>query len=146
MPKFSLKIFNIQNFCCFSTQLVNKLHQLSLPEALENILPSVNTKQSLRDDWLEIFCTQFHYILIKIELYIFSKIPTTFLLVSQQPNISQMLFCIQHKLEDILNHLTYRSLLLLFYELSNKATKMQYFEHFKKCPNFKHTVHTLDCT
>ena len=40
-------------FCCFFTQLINKLQQCSLCEWIKNILLFVlNTKQPLRDIWL----------------------------------------------------------------------------------------------
>ena len=44
------KVFKIKLFCCFITQLVNKLHQWSLYDVIENILPIVfNTKRPLSD-------------------------------------------------------------------------------------------------
>ena len=48
-----LKIYKIQHFCCFITQLVKKRHQWSLYEVIKDILPFVlNTKQPLSDIWL----------------------------------------------------------------------------------------------
>ena len=55
MPEFGCfsKIFKIQLFCCFITQLVKNLHQWSLYEVIEDILPfGLNTKWPLRDIWL----------------------------------------------------------------------------------------------
>ena len=47
------KMFKIKLFCCFNTQLVNKLHQWSLYEVIEVILPFVlNTKRPPNDIWL----------------------------------------------------------------------------------------------
>ena len=54
-PKLGVfsKMFKIQLFCCFITQLVNKLQQWSLYEVIEDILPIVlNTKRPLSDIWL----------------------------------------------------------------------------------------------
>merc|ERR1712177_63823 len=53
MGVFFSKMFKIQLFCCFITQLVEKLQQWSLYEVIEDILPIVlNTKQPLSDIWL----------------------------------------------------------------------------------------------
>ena len=44
------KVFKIQLFCCFTTQLVKKLQQWSLFEMIEDILPFVlNRKRPLSD-------------------------------------------------------------------------------------------------
>ena len=54
-PKLGVfsKMFKIQLFCCFITQLVKKLQQWSLYEVIEDILPIVlNTKRPLSDIWL----------------------------------------------------------------------------------------------
>ena len=54
-PKLGVfsKMFKIQLFCCFITQLVKKLQQWSLYEVIEDILPFVlNTKRPLSDIWL----------------------------------------------------------------------------------------------
>ena len=54
-PKLGVfsKMFTIQLFCCFITQLVKKLQQWSLYEVIEDILLIVlNTKQPLSDIWL----------------------------------------------------------------------------------------------
>ena len=54
-PKLGVfsKMFKIQFFCCFITQLVKKLQQWSLYEVIEDILPIVlNTKRTLSDIWL----------------------------------------------------------------------------------------------
>ena len=51
-PKLGVfsKMFKIQLFCCFITQLVKKLQQWSLYEVIEDILPFVfNTKQPPSD-------------------------------------------------------------------------------------------------
>ena len=53
-------------------------------------------------------------------------------LISQWPNIPQRRFCIQIEEEDIHYHLKKRPLLLLFYELRYKASKMMYFEKDEK--------------
>ena len=46
-------IYEIQNFCCFNTQLVKMLQQWSLYNVIEDILPFVlNTKRPLSDIWL----------------------------------------------------------------------------------------------
>ena len=52
--------------------------------------------------------------------------------ISQWPNIPQRRFCIQIEEEDIHYHLKKRPLLLLFYELRYKASKMLYFEKDEK--------------
>ena len=47
------KMFKIQLFCCFITQLVKKLQQWSLYQVIEDILLFVlNTKRPLSDIWL----------------------------------------------------------------------------------------------
>ena len=54
-PKLGVfsKMFKIQLFCCFITQLVKKLQQWSLYEVIEDILPIVlNTKRPLSDIWM----------------------------------------------------------------------------------------------
>ena len=50
---FFFKMFKIQLFCSFITQLVKKLQQCSLCEMIEDILPFIlNTKRPLSDIWL----------------------------------------------------------------------------------------------
>ena len=54
-PKLGVfsKMFKIQLFCCFITQLVKMLQQWSLYDVIEDILPFVlNTKRPLSDIWL----------------------------------------------------------------------------------------------
>ena len=54
-PKLGVfsKMFKIQLFCCFITQLVKKLQQWSLYEVIEDIMLIVlNTKRPLSDIWL----------------------------------------------------------------------------------------------
>ena len=61
-------------FCCFFTQLINKLQQCSLCEWIKNILLFVlNTKQPLRDIWLLSYKqNSFQCFLKKIKFWIFS--------------------------------------------------------------------------
>ena len=84
-------------FCCFFTQLINKLQQCSLCEWIKNILLFVlNTKQPLRDIWLLSYKkNSFQCVLKKSKFWIFSKTLKTVLLISQQPDVAQRLFCIQ---------------------------------------------------
>ena len=70
---------------------------------IENILPFVlNTKRPLSDIWLLRYkqnsfgCFQENY-----QFPFFQKIPKTALLITQQPNIAQRLFCIQNERQDI---------------------------------------------
>ena len=101
------KIFKIQLFCCFITQLVKKLQQWPLYEVKEDILPFVlNTKRPLSDIWLP-SCEQniFGCFLKNSEFQFFHKTPKTVLLISQQQNIAQRPFCIQSERQDILYHL-----------------------------------------
>ena len=87
---------------------------------------------------IKVLCSKFVF-----EILIFSKTLKTALLICHQPNITQRPFCIQNERQDILYYLIYRPLLQLFYKLSNKATKKQYFERFEKTPNFGRMVRTL---
>ena len=89
-----LKMFKIQLFCRFSTQLVKKLQQWSLCEMIEDVLPFVlNTKRPLSDIWLLKY-KQNSFGWKKFRTLFFSKTPKTVLLISQQPNISQRPFYI----------------------------------------------------
>ena len=69
-----------------------------------------------------------------MKICIFLKIPKTFLLISQQLNISQRQFSIQNERENILYHPIYRPFLQLFHKLIDKANKMLYFDNFEKIP------------
>ena len=101
------KIFKIQLFYCFITQLVEKLHQWPLYEVKEDILPFVfNTKRPLSDNWLLRYKqNSFGCFRKKSEFQFFQKTPKTVLLTTRQPNIAQRTFCIQNERQDILYHL-----------------------------------------
>ena len=98
------KIFKIQFFCCFITQLVKKLHQWTFYETIEDIQPFVlNTKRPVSDIWLLSYKQiNFGCFWEKLKLWFLSKTPKTVLLISQQPNIAQRPFCIQNEWQDIL--------------------------------------------
>ena len=102
------KIFKIQLFDCFITQLVKRLQQWSLYEVIEDILPFVfNTKRPLSDIWLLRYKqNSFGCFREKSQFQFFPKTPKIVLLITQQPNIPQRPFCIQNKRQDILYHLT----------------------------------------
>merc|ERR1712081_129278 len=101
------KMFKIQFFCCFITQLVKKLQQWSLFEMIEDILPFVlNTKRPLSDIWLLRYKqNSFGCFREKSQFQFFPKTPKIVLLIAQQPNIAQRPFCIQNERLDILYHL-----------------------------------------
>ena len=75
------KMFKIQLFCCFITQLVKKLHQWSLHEVIEDILLFVlNTKRPLSDIWLLSYeQNSFGCIMKKLKFLINLKTPKTVL-------------------------------------------------------------------
>ena len=116
---FSMGVYQtpkIGCFCCFPkysilvavlSQLVKMLHQWSLYEVIENILPFVlNTKRPLSDIWLLRYKpNSFGCFPKKSQFYIFPKTPKFVLHITQQPNITQRLFCIQNEIQDILYHL-----------------------------------------
>ena len=101
------KIVKIHHICCFITQLTKRLHQWSLYEVIEDILPFVlNTKRPLSDIWLVSYKqNSFGCFLKKFKFRNFSKTPKTILLIFQQPNIAQRPFCIQNEQYDIFYHL-----------------------------------------
>ena len=76
-PKLGVFLKNVkmQLFCCFITQLVKKLHQWSLYEVINDILPLVlNTKRPLGDIWLLIYKqNKFGCFIKKIRILIFFK-------------------------------------------------------------------------
>ena len=89
-PKLGVffKIFKIQLFCCFITQLVKKLQQWPLYEVKEDILPFVlNTKRLLSDIWLLRYKqNSFGCFRKNSEFRFFSKTPKTVLLITHQQN------------------------------------------------------------
>ena len=118
-PKLGVfsKMFKIQLFCCFITQLVNMLQQWSLNDVMEGILPFVlNTKRPLSDNWLLSYKqTNFESFWIKLKLWFFSKTPKTVLFISHiynpdwlssehslnleskfEPSVAIQLLCIHH--------------------------------------------------
>ena len=98
------KMFKIQLFCCFITQLVKMLQQWSLYDVIEDILSFVlNTKRPLSDIWLLRYeQNSFGCFWKNSECNFFQKTPKTVLLITQQPNIAQRPFCIQNERQDIL--------------------------------------------
>ena len=101
------KMFKIQLFCCFITQLVKKLQQWSLYEVIEDILPIVlNTKWPLTNIWLLSYKrNSFGCFSKKFNFWISLKTPKTVLLISQQPIIAPRPFCIKKERQDIFYHL-----------------------------------------
>ena len=93
-------------FCCFITQLVEKLQQWSLSEVIKDILPIVlNTKRPPSDIWLLRYKqNSFGCFRKNSEFRFFSKTPKTVLLITHQQNIAQRPFCIQNEMQDILYH------------------------------------------
>ena len=109
---FFFKMFRIHLFC-FITQLVKKLLQWSLYEVIEDIMPIVlNTKRPLSDIWLLSYEQNSFWCFLKIlEFCFFFQTTKTVLLIPQQPDIAQRLFCIQNEGQDILYLLIYSILL-----------------------------------
>ena len=100
-PKYSILV-------AILSQLVKKLHQWSLYEVIEDILPFVlNTKPPLSDIWLLRYKqNRFGCFRKNSEFHFFHKTPKTVLPITQQPNIAQRPFCIKNKRENIIYHLT----------------------------------------
>ena len=101
------KIVEIQLFCCFISQLVKKLHQLSLYEGLKDILTFVfNTKWHLSDIWLLRYKqNSFGCFRKTSEFKFFQKTPKTVFRITQQLNVAQRPHCIQNERQDIFYHL-----------------------------------------
>ena len=99
-PKYSILVAII-------SQLVKKLHQWSLYDVIEDILPLVlSTKRPLCDIWLLRYKqNSFGCFRKNSELQFFQKASKTVLLITQQPNIAESLFCIQNEQPDFLYHL-----------------------------------------
>ena len=98
------KIFKVQLFWCFITQLVKKQQQWSFYEVIEDILPFVwNTKRPLSDICLLRYKQNSFGCFRKYEEFQFNKkTPKTVLLITQQPNIAQRSFCIKKERRDII--------------------------------------------
>ena len=121
-------------FCCFITRLVKKLQQWSLYEVIEDILPFVlNTKRPLSNIWLlsykqnnfGCFSKAFSF------WFFFENTQNCFAYNSATKYRSEAVLYSKRTAGYPLSHHV-KTIAVAFSQLSNKATKKLYFEHFRK--------------
>ena len=149
-PKLGVffKVFKIQLFDCFITQLVKKLQQWSLYDVIEDILPFVlNTKRPLSDIWLVSYKQNSFGCFLKIlKFWIFSKTPKTILLISHN-QISLgggFVFKTNGRISSIISYKDHCCSFFTSWVI--KQQKSCILTILKKTPNFGRAVRTLEGT